>query len=223
MSKTDKQSYLRKGISSVEIFEVLKQEIVGGFLSGNTQLKQADLAERFGVSKIPVREALRRLEAIGLVVFRPRFGATVTALNAEEVIDLLDVRIALECRALELSIPNLIHSEFVQAREILDMYSDESEAEGWSRLNVRFHDILYQACGRPKLLDYIQDVKNRMGPFLRLNVTKVTGFARPHDEHEKILSACEQGDAELAFSLLRNHIMITQKEVAAFMRKNANS
>jgi len=217
------QRYMRKGISSIEIFEVLKTEIVSGKLPGNTQLKQADLAERFGISKIPVREALRRLEAVGLVAFRPRFGATVIALSASDVIDLLDTRLALECRALELSIPKLANSDLALAHDILEEYSEETEADRWSTLNVRFHDTLYQACDRPQLLNYIEDVKNRMGPFLRLNVTIAAGLDRPHKEHQQMLAACEQRDITLATAILREHIITTQKEVMSFMRHRKNT
>jgi len=212
------QTYLRKGVSSIEIFEELKTEIVKGKLAGNTQLKQAELANRFGVSKIPVREALRRLEAIGLVIFRPRYGAMVTSISAEDIVGLLDVRLALECRALELSIPNLARSEIFLAHEILEEYSEETDIDTHSTLNARFHDTLYQACESPYLLNYIQDVKNRMGPFLQLNVTMAAGFDRPHNEHTQILAACEQGNIELAVKVLRQHIVTTQKEVSSFIR-----
>jgi len=211
MSETVKPKFVRKGISSIEIFEVLKGEIVNGTLQGNTQLKQAKLAHRFGVSKIPVREALRRLEANGLIVFRPRFGATVTALSSEDVIDLLDVRLALECRAIELSIPKLTQSELSLAHEVLKKYTIET-----------VHNILYQACERPKLLGYIEDVKNRMGPFLMLNITMATGLDRPHEEHKQLLAACEQGNVELASNILREHIITTQMEVASFIHKSSN-
>jgi len=222
MSETVKPKFVRKGISSIEIFEVLKGEIVNGTLQGNTQLKQAKLAHRFGVSKIPVREALRRLEANGLIVFRPRFGATVTALSSEDVIDLLDVRLALECRAIELSIPKLTQSELSLAHEVLKKYTIETEPQAWSKLNTRFHNILYQACERPKLLGYIEDVKNRMGPFLMLNITMATGLDRPHEEHKQLLAACEQGNVELASNILREHIITTQMEVASFIHKSSN-
>jgi len=219
----DGQQFLRDGSSSMDIYTALKDRIVAGVLSGGTPLKQTDLACEFGVSKIPVREALRLLETAGLVEFRPRRGAVVTQLGAEDVLDLLDVRLALECRALELAIPNMVDDEIALAHEILEEYSGESEAEGWSRLNLRFHNCLYAACDRPHLLAYIDDVKNRMGAYLQLNVTLASGFERPHKEHQQLLAACESRDVDAAVQLLRTHIETTQKEVAAFIRRRTNN
>jgi len=213
------QQFIRDGSSSIDIYAVLKDRIVKGVLAGGTPLKQTNLAAEFGVSKIPVREALRQLESAGLVEFRPRRGAIVIELSAEDVLDLLDVRLALECRALELAIPNMVDDEISLAHEILEEYSDESEIEGWSKLNVRFHNSLYAACDRPHLLSYIDDVKNRMGAYLQFNVTMARGFSRPHEEHQQLLAACEARDVDAAVQILRTHIETTQKEVLAFIRR----
>lgn len=212
--------YIRKGVSSKEIFEALKKQIVNGQLAGDTQLKQGLLAQQFGVSKIPVREALRQLEILGLVAFRPRYGAMVIALSTHDIICLLDARLALECRALALSIPKLAPSEFLQAYNILQEYSQQTDANSWSRLNIQFHDTLYQACENPYLLRYIEDVRNRMGPFLQLHTSMAAGIERPHSEHIQILEACETRDVELATRILSKHITTTQQELLSFMRSH---
>ena len=216
------KTFVRGGTSANDIFEDLKDRIVSGELAGRTPLRQEELAVKFGVSKIPVREALRQLESTGLVEFRPRRGAIVVELTAEDVLDILDVRIALECRALELAVPNLVDDDIRRAQDILTEYSQQTDAKRWSALNARFHWCLYEPCGRRHLLTFISDVQNRMGPFLRLKVTKATGLERPHREHCEILAACDAGDTERAVRLLRNHIETTQKEVAAYCRRRAS-
>lgn len=213
------KKFIRDGTSATDIYEDLKNRIVSGQIAGGLPLRQEELARSFGVSKIPVREALRQLESSGLVEFRPRRGAIVADLSPDDILDLLDVRIALECRALELAVPNIVDDDIRLAQETLVEYLQETEAERWSELNTRFHQCLYEPCGRPHLLKFIRDLQNRMGPFLRLNVTLATGLERPDREHREILSACATGDAILAVQLLRKHIENTQKEVLAYFRR----
>ncbi|NNC77980.1 MAG: GntR family transcriptional regulator, partial [Woeseiaceae bacterium] len=113
MSDTESSIQTRdSGLSSSLVYDAVKQRIVNGELSGGAALKQDELAREFGVSKIPVREALRQLERDNLVEFRPRRGAVVTSLSADDLAGILDVRIALECRALELAIPNMVEDDF---------------------------------------------------------------------------------------------------------------
>ncbi|MEM7226029.1 MAG: GntR family transcriptional regulator [Pseudomonadota bacterium] len=221
MSTSARKGMVRGGTSSKTIHADLKTRIVTGELEGGAPLRQDELAQEFGVSKIPVREALRQLEADGLVEFRPRRGAIVTQLSADDLADMMDVRIALECRALELAIPNMVAEDLRVARDILDEYGDETRAERWSELNARFHRCLYEPCGRRHLLTFINDLQGRMGAFMRLKVTLATGLERPHREHQEILEACAEKDVAHAVGLLRAHVETTQKEVAAHFRRQA--
>lgn len=203
------------------VYARLKEEIVSGHLSGGTALRQDEIAADNGVSKIPVREALRRLEIEGLVEFRPRRGAIVRQLTETDILELLDVRMALECRALELAVPRMVESDIARARDILDEYGASTSTERWSDLNLRFHRSIYEPCGNHHLLLMIQELEQRMGSFMQLVVNQASGLERPHRDHQQILSACAAGDAVTAATELRRHITVTQKEVAAFFRRRA--
>jgi len=204
--------------STQNIVPTLREDILSGLLAAGTSLRQDDLAERFGVSKIPVREALKQLEVDGLVEFRPRCGATVVEHSPTDFAEMFDIRIALECRALELAIPNFAESDICAARQILEEYVKTSDYKQWSELNLRFHRTLYRPCGRPQLLKMIDKLQGQIGLSRRLCVTMVTGFDRPHLEHQSLLKACIDADKEMAARLLRLHIEASQKEVAAFFR-----
>jgi DNA-binding GntR family transcriptional regulator len=220
MSDTKNMIHARdSGLTSSVVYSAIKQRIVNGELSGGAALKQDELAREFGVSKIPVREALRQLEQDNLVVFRPRRGAVVTSLSADDLAAILDVRIALECRALELAIPNMVEDDFVIAGGILDEYSQEVEAEQWSHLNMRFHHCLYAPSGNGHLLNYIRELQERMGAFLRMKVSMATGLERPHAEHLALLDACRARQVDAAVGILRTHIENPQREVAAHFRR----
>ena len=156
------------------------------------------------------------------VLFRKNKGATVRELSAQEVLNLLDIREALECKALELAVPLMIDSDLAAAREVIDEYGREKTVEAWSRLNVRFHQILYEPCGNAPLLQMIDDLRARIGPVMRLMVSETSGLERPHAEHQAILQACVAHDVVKAVSLLRQHIQTTRKETAAKLMRRGN-
>lgn len=200
------------------IYEAIKAEIVSGDLAPETPLRQDEIAARHGVSKVPVREALLRLEADGFVRFQKNKGASVRGLTTAELLQSMDIRTALECKALELAIPNMVAADFGAARRVLDAYESETRPERWSSLNVEFHDILYRPCGNPQLLRMISDLRQRVGPVMRLLVTEVTRLERPAREHRAILEACESGETDRAVNLLNRHIDTSKKETAAALR-----
>ncbi|MEM7731684.1 MAG: GntR family transcriptional regulator [Pseudomonadota bacterium] len=208
-------------VAADPIYNDLKGDILTGKIEPGTPLRQDELAKRFGVSKIPVREALRRLEVDRLVVFERNKGAAVRGYSEVEILQLMDIRIALECRALELAIPNMIESDFRDMRALLDDYVQSKEVAEWSASNLRFHNMLYEPCANDQLVSMIRDLQAKLGQYLQLMVSNVSGLERPMREHIEILDASEAGDVVTAVATLRKHIETTQKEVAAFLRRGA--
>ncbi len=202
------------------IYEGLRSQILSGEIDAGTRLGQDDIAKQFGVSKIPVREALRRLEVDQLVVFERNRGAAVRRYTETEILHLLDIRIALECLALEKAVPNMIPGDFHEMKRLLADYAQRTEVAEWSEMNMRFHQMLYEPCGNTQLLHMIDDLQQRLGKYLRVLVSSASGLERPMREHAEILSACEAGDTSTAVSILRTHVEATKKEVAAFLRRN---
>ncbi|MGN8545983.1 GntR family transcriptional regulator [Bradyrhizobium sp. 13971] len=112
--------------------EALRAAISSGELAPGLQLRQDELAARFGTSRIPVREALRQLEAEGFVTFLPNRGAVVSDLSIDEVIELLEIRIALECHALRLAIPAMGEIDLEETTKILRAYDAEPDPAQWA-------------------------------------------------------------------------------------------
>jgi DNA-binding GntR family transcriptional regulator len=196
----------------------LRRAIVDGELESGSQLKQDELAERFGVSRIPVREALKQLAAEGLVTFHPNRGAVVSSLSLDDVLEMLEIRIALECRALRLAIPNMLDEDFDEAARILADYDREPSASKWGEMNWRFHQMLYLPCNRPKLLAMIDANYGHVGRFTRVQVSLAAGKERPQREHHQILAACREAKIDRAVGLLEEHIVHTQKSLLAASR-----
>jgi len=197
----------------------IRRRILEGSLPEGGPIRQDDIAAQTGVSKIPVREALMRLQSEGWVSFTRNVGAVVTSLSVSDYVEMLDMRIALECRALELAVPQMAPSDLAQARELLDAYGAAGTPQQWSDLNFRFHQCLYNPSGRPRLVAMAQSVQERMGRLMRLRVTMASEHARSTAEHAAILGACQAGEAKLAVRLLKKHIEQTQREVKAHFRK----
>ncbi|MBP2638036.1 MAG: phosphonate utilization associated transcriptional regulator [Firmicutes bacterium] len=188
------------------ITTILREEILSGKLSGGFQLKQEELAAKFNVSMSALREALKSLEAEGLVSFYPNRGAVVTELSADEAKEIFDIRLFLELGALELAIPNLTEADLAKADEILKQADEETESDNWGDLNWQFHETLYRSANRPKLLTLIQNMHNNVERYMRLYLSKLHYQTKSQEEHRSLLTACAKGNIKGAQKLLRKHM-----------------
>lgn len=213
-----KQAAIKKPAPDV-VRDGLRASILSGKLEPGRQLRQDEVAEQFGTSRIPVREALRQLESEGLVIFNPNKGVTVRGLSLEDVLEMLDIRVALETRALKLAVPNMAAEDLEAGQEILDRYEKASDPKAWGEMNWRFHWTLYAPCNRPKLLAMIEANYGHVSRFTRTQVSRAAGKTRPQKEHYELLKLCRQGRAKEAVDLLERHIEETQKSMRAAARR----
>lgn len=192
------------------ITDELRTLILTGALALGVQLKQEALAKRFGVSRFPIRQALKRLEAEGLVEHTPFAGSVVASRSLTDLIEILDIRIALEMRALELAIPHIEQKDVEAMQAIMERYDGSENPREWSELNLEFHLRLYAPCARPKLLKMIEDMVRGIDIQLRTQQSNRVGRKAPQNEHKAILRACIAKDVKKALSLLKEHIEHTQ-------------
>lgn len=204
---------------SQRIFRSLKDDILKGLLPPGLQIRQEAVAEQFGVSRVPVREALRQLESEGLLTAELHKGAFVANRSLDEVEEMLDIRIALELRALKLAFPHITPEVVASAKSILTTYDHSDDPLEWQELNMAFHMTLYRPCNRPRLLKMIEDVVLVNYRFLRTYISMTVGRDHPQDEHHKILEACAARDADLALRLLEIHMEQTR---VALQKKRAS-
>ncbi len=200
------------------VYSRVRQLIMDGKLAGGAQLRQDELGVMFGVSRIPVREALRRLESEGLVDFHTNRGAVVTTLSLHDVIELLDIRMGLEARALRLAIPNMTDEDFERIEKAERAYARCSNTAELSECNRAFHLALYLPADRPHLQSLIAETYDKVGRFMRQQVSQATGKQRPSREHREIVRASRKGDADGAVRLLEGHIAYSQKALLASVR-----
>lgn len=206
------------GFTTDILVQALRRDIAEGRLAPGAPLRQEELAARFGTSRIPVREALRALQAEGLVTYSPNRGATVAVVTTEDIVEMLEVRIALECHALRLAIPRLADADIEATRRILSEYDAAPGAAQWSEMNWRFHWSLYRPCDCRRLLDAIERNFKYFHSVARREVSALTGKERPQREHYRLLALAEEGKAREAVELLAEHIRHTQRSIRADAR-----
>jgi len=200
------------------VAHALREAIITGLSAAGQPLRQDELASALRVSKIPVREALRRLEAEGLVVFHTNRGAMVAPLDAAQAVEIAEIRVALEVLALQLAIPNLTARDLRRAQSVLEELDAETDRARWGTLNRDFHHTLYTPARRPQLLDLITTQHQRFDRCMRVVLAAMEHQAQSQSEHRAILAACAQPDPQLATSLLAEHITAAARLLAAHLR-----
>src|SRR5690606_28526890 len=124
------------------------------------------------------------------VTYQANRGAVVSSVSLADALEMLEIRIALECRALRLAVPLMTDPDFARIEGVLGAYGRAREATEWGRLNRDFHIALYAPADRPRLLALIQDNFDNAHRFARVQVSVATGKDRPHREHQDIFRAC---------------------------------
>ncbi len=194
----------------------LRQAILLGKLAPGTPLRQEELATLFGVSRMPVREALRQLEAQALVDFEPHKGAVVTEISAADAADNYAIRRALEPAALALSIPNLTEIEFERAEELFNDLDREDDQARLGDLNRRFHLCLYGAAGHPKFLALVAAQLAAGDRYLRFHLAARGRDHMAQDDHFALLSAARAGNIAEAQAVLIRHLDVAETSIARF-------
>lgn len=203
------------------VAQTLREAILSGLFAAGQPLRQDSIAASLGLSKIPVREALRRLEAEGLVLLHLNRGAVVAPLSPAEAQEIAEIRIALETLALRLALPNYTPRDLRLAAGILDDLDIESDIARWGTLNRDFHQLLYAPAQRPQLLGLIITQHRRFDRFMRIVLASMRHQAASQAEHRALLAACAQRDQATAIALLEQHIATAAALLAEQLQSGA--
>ncbi|MBD2464217.1 GntR family transcriptional regulator [Oscillatoria sp. FACHB-1407] len=202
------------------IANALRQAITLGIFEEGQSLRQDEIASKFGVSRIPVREALRQLEVEGLVTFHPNRGATVTTLSPTEVQEIFEIRVALETTALRLAIPHLQEADLQQADAILAATDEASDVARWADLNWQFHETLYAPARRPRLMTLIKTLHINGDRYVRLQLAHNNYLEFSQKEHYQLLAACRQQNPDEAIAILQHHITTGGDRLVTYLQNN---
>jgi DNA-binding GntR family transcriptional regulator len=190
---------------AARISRELADRIISGRIEAGTRLRQDHIAEEFGSSHVPVREAFRLLEAQGLVESEPRRGVRGAGFSLEEAREIAEMRAALEVLALRNAASHLTKAILHEAEEATRAGDQARDVQAWEEANRRFHRLILAPCGMPRLMRTIDDLHAVSARFLFSGWR--AEWETPTDrDHRAILAALRAGDIESAAALLARHV-----------------
>lgn len=208
------------------IADRLREQILSGRYTPGQHLVQDDLALEFGISRTPIREALTFLAREGLVTLLPNRGAIVTRFSSENLVEVYTVRIALESHATYLAARHMNEqriTDLTAQMEAMGAALADQDLEGLFQAHNRFHLMIYQAAGRPRLFDLIQRYIAQATAYIRLSLTVGRGATDPIREHKDLVQILKYQDSDGAGSLMRNHLETTLVELEEILQGQQSS
>jgi DNA-binding GntR family transcriptional regulator len=199
---------------AAEVAGILRQRILAGELKAGQPIRQEQIAQELGVSRIPLREALKQLEAEGFVTIAPHKGAVVAKLSPEEAEELFALRFRLESWLLGEAIPHMREADFAQ----LDAIIDESrglDLSHWGELNWRFHETLYRRAERPLSLKFLKRIHDSLDRYLRLEHSIARDREQAYRDHQNLVELSRNGNVVRALEVLEHHINRTAAALSA--------
>jgi DNA-binding GntR family transcriptional regulator len=213
-------------ISSVEvppplpdvIYRWLREQILIGELLPGAEIRQELLARQFGTSRVPIREALSRLQAEGLIILRPRRGFAVTLLNQSEIIEIFELRMAVEEHAMRIATKERTETDVSEVEALVDVMERPGVLslqylQQWMSTNRLFHTRLIECAHRKRVSEVALNLRDAIEPYMRIeaNFNGQVGYA--NIEHRKIFDAFKRRDSEAAARLSRKHCESTLKRL----------
>ncbi|HEY8426120.1 MAG TPA: GntR family transcriptional regulator [Limnochordales bacterium] len=202
------------------VFEALREAIITGALKPGERLMEVQLADELGVSRTPVREAIRKLEHEGFVVMIPRKGAYVADISLKDVVEIFDVRTALEALAAQLAAERASDEDLERTERILVEYGECVESGDIARLievDTRFHEAIYQMAGNSRLKQMLSLLGEQVMRYRTMTLSHKPRMRKALEEHRRIVEAIAARDAQRAARLAREHIESAEHALMALM------
>lgn len=214
---------------SEQLGEEIEERIVTGVYPPGTRLDEQELADAFGVSRTPVREALIQLASVGLVEIRPRRGATVPEMSADRLCEMFEVMAELEAMCGRLAARRILPAEqarLLDAHRACEAARDAGKPDLYYQLNEVLHRCIYDASHNGFLSEQATALHRRLRPYRRLQLRVRDRMNNSFSEHAAIVDAILAGDSDLAESLLRGHVVVQGQrftDLIASLRQMNNS
>ena len=206
------------------LVENLRDDIIRGDLVPGQHLRLEEIAARFDVSTMPVREALRDLEAEGLVTIFPHRSAVVTQLSADDLQDIYDIRATLEEMATRLAVPLVTKATLTELTSLVEQIEDHlSDVATLVKLNHQFHLTLYAASGRRHLCELNRILRYRTQHYLHAFIIELGRMPQAQVEHRAVLEACKHSDAEQAGTIIHDHVAQVGHAIVEYVRQRDES
>ena len=210
---------------NVAVYEALRKDIIEGRLKPGQKIIMSEVSKEFGLSDIPVREAIRRLESEGYVHFTPHVGAIVSELDGEKIFELYLIRVELECLATRLAVPYVTKKDvdyLIKKNQEMERAIQSQKLDKLGVLNKDFHLRIYRAAPYPTLHQLIEDLWQKMERIQCVFTFVPERAAASVEEHKKIIEALQAKDTELSEMLVKEQKSRTMTGLERYL-KNASS
>ena len=204
------------------VFQTLRQAILRGELKPGERLMEIHLAQKLGVSRTPVREAIRKLELEGLVLMIPRKGAVVAEITISDLEDVLEVRMTLEELAVRYACKRITAEQLAELRHLAGEFKKSlygNDVGACAQADVVFHDAIYEATGNKRLIQILNNLREQMYRY-RMEYLK---DRQTHNtllkEHEELVEALEQKDEERAIEVTCRHVVRQKEHIIAILNQ----
>lgn len=206
----------RDGNASARVADALREAIVAGVYPPGSRLRQEEIAERFGASRVPVREALKTLESDGLITVVANTGAWVSRLTLAECEEVYQTRERVEPLLLRFSVPNLSPAELDHLTELAERMSATDDVEEFLRLDREFHWGTYAGAETLVLGDLVRRLWSTTQPYRRAYTLLIDAHSQRivHDEHHMLVTALREHDTDTAERTIEGHIRRTRRLLA---------
>lgn len=198
------------------VFNTLRSEILKGEMKPGERLMEIHLADRLGVSRTPIREAIRMLELEGLVTMIPRRGAQVAQISEKGLKDVLEVRGALDALAMELACERITQEEIGELRMACDRFREATETEDpvlIAKADVALHDRILQASRNDKLIQMVGNLSQQIYRYRLEYIKDASRHGRLIEEHEEIYRCISNRDREAGARVIRMHIYNQEQSI----------
>ncbi|WP_367760392.1 GntR family transcriptional regulator [Ammoniphilus sp. 3BR4] len=200
------------------VCQALREAILKGKFEPGERIVQEEIANSLGVSRMPVREALRKLEAEGLIQIEPNRGAVVKPLSLEDIEEIYLLRSVLEKMAVEESLKKIQKQDIVEMESLVTIMDQVDEVDYFISTNIEFHRLLMKHCTKKRLLSFINTLWNgfpQQTPHLLENQMK-----KSNQEHREILEAVKENEVQKAAELVSNHVQRTGDALVRYIKND---
>ena len=191
------------------VFNTLRQAILRGELKPGERLMEIQLANKLGVSRTPIREAIRKLELEGLVLMIPRKGAEVAEITEKNMLDLLEVRRALEELAVKLACERITEEEIQELKDAADAFQKILSAKDITKIaeaDEAFHDVIFKSTGNDRLIQLLNSLREQMYRYRLEYLKREEYHPQLLEEHQQIIDRITRKDQSEAAELIDRHI-----------------
>lgn len=197
---------------SSRVFHTIRENILSGRYATDEELKEKTIGDELGVSRTPVREALRQLELEGLVTIIPNKGAYVVGISQKDIRDIYEIRTRLEGLCVRWAAEHITKAQLDELEEniyLSDFHSAKGNTEQVVELDNKFHEILYDSCGSRELRHVLMDFYHHAQRVRKITLAVTSRAVDSNAEHRKIVEALKIHDADLAEKLTNEHMQNT--------------